>query len=118
MDSMLIDSIQFKQWTLIDRFNLETNVLATVGFLDSFMASLKKLQVHDFISYIQAMFVTEVKDSLKHHEFLVIACLFSENFTFTCQDAIKSFHWTNTQATIHPFTCYQNAENKLSNECF
>lgn len=50
MDSMLIDSIQFKQWTLIDRFNLETDVLATVEFLDSFMASLKKLQVHDFIS--------------------------------------------------------------------
>ena len=52
--------------------NLET--IATDEFLDSFMASLKKLQVpvHDFISKMQAMFVTEMKDSLKNNEYLVI----------------------------------------------
>ena len=36
------------------------------------MASLKKLHVHDFISKMQAMFVTEMKDSLKNNELLVI----------------------------------------------
>ena len=69
---MLIEVIQFKQWTLTDRSNLETKVLAKDEFLDSFMASLKKLHVHDFISKMQAMFVTEMKDSLKNNELLVI----------------------------------------------
>ena len=101
MDSLLIDTIQFKQWTLTDRSNLETKVLPTDKFLDTSMASLRKLQVHDFIAKMQAMFVTEAKDCLKNNEFLVIGD-FSENFTFICQDAIQSFHWTNAQATIHP----------------
>ena len=115
MDSLLIDTIQFKQWTLTDRSNLETKVLPTDEFLDTFMASLRKLQVHDFIAKMQAMFVTEAKDCLKNNEFLVIGDV-SENFTFICQDAIQSFHWTNA---IHPFICYyQNAENKLLSECF
>ena len=80
------------------------------------MASLRKLQVHDFIVKMQAMFVTEAKDSLKN-EFLVIGIF--QKITFICQDAIQSFHWTNAQATIHPFICYyQNTENKLLSECF
>ena len=73
------------------------------------MASLRKLQVHDFIVKMQAMFVTEAKNCLKN-EFLVIGD-FSENFTFICQDAIQSFHWTNAQATIYPFI------NVLLSEC-
>ena len=35
---------------------------------------------------------------------------FSENYTFIIQDAIQRYHWTNTQATLHPFVYYINLE--------
>ena len=31
---------------------------------------------------------------------------FSENYSFVLQDATQSFHWNNSQATIHPFVAY------------
>lgn len=42
---------------------------------------------------------------------------FSQNYTFFVQDAIQSHHWTNTQATIHPYVVYyrENEEMKHVN---
>ncbi len=43
--------------------------------------------------------------NLSEGEFLVIGD-FSENYSFIIQDAVQSFHWSNLQATLHPFVCY------------
>ena len=34
------------------------------------------------------------------------------------QDAIQSFHWNNTQATIHPFVIYYKQDGTLKHESF
>ena len=31
---------------------------------------------------------------------------FAKNFTFVMQDEVQSYHWNNSQATIHPCVCY------------
>ena len=31
---------------------------------------------------------------------------FAENYSFVLQDEIQGYHWTNSQATIHPFVVY------------
>ena len=38
---------------------------------------------------------------------------FSENYSFVLQDAAKSFHWNNSQATIHPFVAYYMKSGEL-----
>lgn len=65
--------------------------------------------------------------NLKHHILLkrrnllrmenLLSVDFSQNYTFFVQDAIQSHHWTNTQATIHPYVVYyrENEEMKHVN---
>jgi hypothetical protein len=44
---------------------------------------------------------------------------FWENYSFIIQDAAQGFHWSNQQATIHPFVSdFKNSKNKLENLCF
>ena len=50
IDASLVDAIEFKQWTTTDRANLETRVFPAEDFIQIFMESLKKLQVHDFVA--------------------------------------------------------------------
>ena len=46
---------------------------------------------------------------------LVVQADFSENYAFVVQDASQSFHWNNTQATVHPFVIYVIVLEKRSN---
>ena len=117
MDSNLVDTIEFQQWTTTDRATLETKVLLVDEFLDSFITMLKKLLVHDFIAKMQTGFMQKKKESLKEGEFLVIAD-FSENYSFVVQDAVQSFHWNNGSAIIHPFVCYYMAEGIFNSLCY
>ena len=105
MDANLIDAIEFKQWTTTDRANLETKVLSVDEFVDCFIESVEKLQVHDFIAKMQSRFASKTKESLQPGEYLVVAD-FSENYSAVIQDEIQSYHWNSTQTTIHPFVCY------------
>ena len=46
----------------------------------------------------------------------IIILDFAENYTFMVQDAIQSFHWNNTQATIHPFVIYYKQDGTLKHK--
>ena len=118
MEENGVETVQYNQWTNTDRAHLETRIAPVEEFLDVFMAALKKLQLHDFIAKNQAKFLAEKKDSLTPGEYIVIAD-FSENYSFVVQDEIKSFHWNNLQATVHPFLCYyKNTDGKIQSVCF
>ena len=117
MDNNSVDTIEFKQWTTTDRATLEAKILPTDEFLDLFIATLKKLLLHDFIAKMQSSFVQAKKESLQDGEYLVIAD-FSENYSFVVQDEIQSFHWNNGSATIHPFVCYYRDKGELMSLCY
>ena len=38
---------------------------------------------------------------------------FAKNYSFVIQDAARGFHWTNSQATIHPFVYYYSANENV-----
>ena len=70
---------------------------------------MKTLTRHDFIAQKQAKYLDWKKSNLSDGEFLVIGN-FSENYAFIIQDAAQRYHWTNNQATLHPFVFYYKYE--------
>lgn len=107
------EEICFKQWVNTDRAELITQVKATDEFLESLVEQLLALKTHHFISKTQSKYFQELKETLTQKECVVLAD-FAENYTFTIQDEIQSYHWNNQQATIHPFVYYFKNEDKLS----
>jgi len=108
----LPDEVVFKQWVQTDRAELITQVMPSEDFLHLLVDKLMLLKSHHFISKAQAQYFKETKENLEDNHCLVIGD-FAENFTFTVQDEIQSFHWTNTQATLHPFVIYYKKEGKV-----
>lgn len=102
----------------VDRSNLETLVKPADELVNMLSEKLEKLKIHDFIAKEQFSFLENKKLDLKIGEYIVLGD-FAENFTFVIQDAVQSYHWTNTQATIHPFVIYyKNSKNELQHFSF
>jgi len=80
------------------------------------LESLIKLLKHDFIAKQQSIFLKNLKTPQMDY-FIVIAD-FAENYSFVLQDAAQGFHWTNTQATIHPFVIYYPSANSVLHKSF
>ena len=97
----MIDTITYKQWTVVDRSSLET---VNQNSDESFCEKLEALRSHSFIASQQSKFFAESKSSLKPE--IIVCADFSENYAFVLQDAAQGFHWNNAQATLHPFVAY------------
>lgn len=110
----MIDEVTYKKWVTVDRCSMETVVKNTDDFIDDFLETLLKLKTHAFISNQQKEHYSEIKENLTEGH-VVANCDFAENYSFIIQDEIQSFHWTTTQATIHPFIIYYKWEGKLKN---
>lgn len=99
------EEICFKQWVNTDRAELITQIKATDEFLESLVEKLLALKTHHFTAKTQSLYFRKLKEKLTSKECVVLAD-FAENYTFTIQDEIQSYHWNNQQATIHPFVYY------------
>ena len=117
LDMNMIDKIVFKQWTAVDRSNLETFSMPSDEFVELFCDKLKLLSPHSFIASQQSTFYKDCMSALQPGELLVTAD-FSENYAFVVQDAAQGFHWNNLQATIHPFVCYYIESEKACHLSF
>lgn len=105
LDEQMIEMITYKQWVSTDRCTLDTICSTPEEFTELFVEKLETLTPHSFIAKQQAAFFSHCKESLKPGELLIQAD-FSENYSFILQDAAQSYHWNNSQATIHPFVVY------------
>lgn len=114
--TMLPDNIFHKQWVTADRAEMITVLKTKDEFFESLVEKLEKLKTHHFVSKSQSQFFKNKKSELVDEECLVIAD-FAENFSFIIQDEIQSFHWVNTQATVHPFVLYFKEDGKLKHKC-
>ncbi|CAF4238702.1 unnamed protein product, partial [Rotaria magnacalcarata] len=99
------ESIIYNQWITTDRSNLETISNSVEDFIDILSAKITLLTRHHYIATSQSLYLKELKQNLKSDEIVLIGD-FSENYSFVIQDEIQSFHWTNEQATVHPFVLY------------
>ena len=89
----------------VDRINLETVIWSTDDFVEDLVDRLCHLQCHSFTATQQSKFMKEIKEGLMDEQILVIAD-FAENYSFVLQDEVQGYHWTISQATIHPFVVY------------
>lgn len=108
----MIDEVTYKKWVTVDRCLMETVVKSTDDFIDDFLETLTKLKTHSFIANQQKEHYSEIKENLTEGH-VVVNCDFAENYSFVVQDEIQSFHWTTSQATLHPFIIYYKWEGKL-----
>lgn len=97
-----ISSVVYQQWVTTDRCNIETLVKPVEEFVDVLVEDLVRYKAHNFIAKQQIEALNHLKENLKVGEVIVLAD-FSENYSFIVQDAIQGYHWTNNQATVHPF---------------
>lgn len=104
------DEITFMQWVSTDRAELITRVMCADDFFEDLVEKLVALKKHHFISKAQSQYLKDIKENLPKDVCLTL-CDFAENFTFLIQDEIQSFHWSNPQATLHPFVFYYKNED-------
>lgn len=110
----LPDEITFMQWVSTDRAELITRVMPLDDFFEDLVDKLLSLKKHHFILKAQSKYLSELKENLSTNV-CVALCDFAENFTFIIQDEIQSFHWSNPQATLHPYVFYykQNGDDRI-----
>lgn len=106
-----IDQITYKLWLTVDRTTLETVIKKSDDFVATYLEKLEKLLQHDFIAKQQSLYLKKLKESELSETAIIIAD-FAENYSFILQDAVQGFHWTNSQATIHPFIVYHKFETE------
>ena len=51
-------------------------------------------------------------DELKDIQTIILLD-FAENYSFVAKDVVQSFHWNNSQATLHPFVVYYKSKVEL-----
>ena len=96
-----------------DRSEIRTITEPVDIFIDKFCERLLRLRKHSFIAKKQNNTYKNIKENLKEGEILVQGD-FSENYKIIVQDESQSFHWNNTQVTLHPFVCYfRDTDNKI-----
>lgn len=111
-DGHNIETVSYNLWTQTDRSNLVTTLESVDDFIDNFLERLPKLLKHAFITKQQNIYFNKIRADLKSDEVLVVLDIV-ENYTFVIQDEVQSYHWTNEQATIHPFGIYYRSEEEV-----
>ena len=107
-----LETVTYKQWTSTDRCDLITIQTDLDEYCDILCAKLKILGPHDFIAKQQSQFLWSLKEQLEEGHVIMLSD-FGENYGFVIQDAAQGYHWTNSQATLHPSIAYYKKNGTL-----
>lgn len=114
----LIEEVIYRKWKTTDRAQMTLIKTTPPNFIHNFIINLKKFKSHNFIAKAQSNYLRHLKTHIKLDEVIVIGD-YSENYSFVIQDAIQGYHWSYSQATIHPFVIYyRTADGNLDSICF
>ena len=91
--------VEFQAWQQTDRSTLRTEITDAEDVAEQICERLLELKPHSFTAKKQSYIFKNLKDTLTEGEFLIL-CDFAENYAFVVQNAARSFHWNNDQATI------------------
>ena len=113
------DEIRYKQWVSTDRCTLVEVVESREDFLKNLSRKISQLSKHHHLAEEQSAHFKNLKASVQPGEAVIVGD-FSENYSFTVQDEIQSFHWDAAQCTIHPFVVYwrENDTERHQSFCF
>ena len=104
--------IIYTQWDTTDRAALSTRMADVPSFIEMLITSLEELKPHSFISREQASYLNKLKENLSESSVILLVD-FAENYSFVVQDEVQSFHWNNTQCSLHPVVIYYRKDAAL-----
>ena len=112
------DEIRYKRWVSTDRCTLQDVTESYEEFIESFSAAIIKLLRHHQVSREQSDAFRRAKDCQDDRTGVLVGD-FGENYSFVVQDAAQSFHWDNSQCTLHPFVFYyRDADGSIKHQCY
>jgi hypothetical protein len=107
----LVFPVPVSQWVKTDSTTVEVSHRDRMNFIEQLVNHLYQLKIHSFISKIQSGYAKELRTKLAFGN-CMIQLDFAENYSFVTQNSAQGFHWTNSQATLHPFVIYIGAKNE------
>ncbi|KAG1665912.1 ARL14 effector protein [Nymphon striatum] len=109
------DQILYQQWQSTDRSNLYTISSTIAEYVCCLTKAIDNLTSHSFIAKCQSQYLSQEKDNLGSDSCIALFD-FAENYQYTVQDEVQSFHWNKSQCTIHPVVIYFKEEGKLNHQ--
>ncbi|XP_076820954.1 uncharacterized protein LOC143466202 [Clavelina lepadiformis] len=116
-DEELDDEVQCQQWKSTDTMDLITVLMMRYEWIQEIVRVLDDLTKHSFIAKCQSRYLNSRKSSVTD-DTCVILLDFAENYTFTIQDEVQSYHWNQQQCTIHPAVVYYMQDHILMQQSF
>lgn len=110
------EEILYNQWLSTDRTTLFTVNENKSAFIEKLVKDIKNLSRHSFIAKAQSNYFKSLKENLTENQ-AIVNMDFSENYSFTVQDEIQSYHWEKNQCTIHPIVSYLKKDGKTISDC-
>lgn len=104
-DMDLDDTITYKRWTRDGQSMLQSVTETVLDFITSLCTAVDKTTDNHFTAKTQSSYLCNLKQSLPVGTAIVLLD-FAENYSFVCHNAVQSFHWETSQATLHPFVVY------------
>jgi len=100
-----IENLTYQQWVSTDKTSVTLHTATAEEFAQGLAAAVNKLKRHSYIAKAQSYHLKQHKENLKPNEAIVLLD-FSENYSFVIQDEAQSYHWNNTQCSLHPALVY------------
>ena len=105
-------------WVGADRANLIAQTHQVDVFVDPLATTVDHITAHSYISKTQSRYLMNQKENLDS-DTCVKMLDFAENYQYVLQDEILSFHWNNSQCSIHPVVIYyKDMSNFLQEKSF
>ena len=109
--------VSFQQWQSTDSSQMVTVSMILDEFIQLMIESIDSLTAHSYIARCQGRYLKERKRNIDDETALVLGD-FAENYTFSIQDEIQSYHWNKQYCTLHPVVLYYKEKGQLVEKSF
>lgn len=92
---------------------LVTSSCTVIDIVSAVRSEMEQLTAHLFRAAWQQRQYSQGKKNMPAKSALLVTD-FAENYTCAMQDEVQSYHWTQTQVTVHPVMAYVNASSDVS----
>lgn len=118
-DEELDSEVRYSQWVSTDRCTLKDIVETKEECMRTLSQQIVDLTKHHYISKHQSEYFSTLKATIENGE-VVVQGDFSENYSFSVQDAPQGFYWESSQCSLHPFVAYwtENGASHHQSFCF
>ena len=92
---------------------MSTMVSTLEEFIELVTEKIDDLTSHSFTAKDQAKYLKERKADLQADSAIVILD-FAENYEYTIQHEVQSYHWSKERCTLHPVSIYLKEGDEIT----